>query len=122
MAAKKKAANATLPTGYKKIGGGGPAAFDFKTGGALEGTVIEKKTVPQQRKEKVGKKTVMKTVNVPVMIVADKDGELHSVWESAGIKDLIAAAKPKQKVFIRFDGQKKLPNGNRFNAFTCGLK
>lgn len=112
---KAGAAEAGIPAGYTQIQTGNfPPNWDFDKNPLLVGRVTENKTVPQKR----GKKTV----EVRIIYVADKNGELWAVWESKQLEAFMQQVKPKQEIFIRFDGVKKLPHKKTLKSYTVGVK
>lgn len=95
---------ATIPAGFKRVlTGNFPDVFDFRTTATLQGTVSEIKNVQTKRGKKM--------VESRIMYVADKDGALYGVWESAALAGLFneLGKNPKgRKVWIHYKGEKKI--------------
>lgn len=101
--------------GWRKMSTGSfPPNHDFKRVPELEGVVTEKKKVPQKR----GKKTE----EVTVIYVANKDGEIAAVWESAALESFMAEVKPKDIVRIVSKGVQKLKGKKTLKAFDVFIK
>ncbi len=109
-----------LPKGFRGVSTSGnfPDAWNPQTEGeTLEGVVMSKRI---EDAKKLGRQNAKKGDKVTIITVADGDGVLRSVWESHALKELCAQAKPKDHVFIRFDGVKKLGK-KRLKLFTAGF-
>jgi hypothetical protein len=118
MAALRKKAGAHeagVPAGYTQIQTGSfPPNWDFEKNPILKGKVTEVKSVPQKR----GKKTVQ----VKILYVADANGEVHAVWESSQLESFMSQVKPKNDVYIKFLGVKKLGKKKTLKEYQAAVK
>lgn len=100
MAAKSKERvfpKVNLPAGFRQVNSGNfPPNHDFKKNPILQGEVTEIKTVAV----KIGRKPK----DTRLMIIADENGVLTSVWESAALEGLFEEAKKGDEVYIQFTG------------------
>lgn len=117
---KGKGKPAGLPAGYTDTSGGKdfPKPWTPEQGDSLEGTVVRKR---QEDAQKLKRRKAKKGDKVYVVEVADKSGEIFSVFESKGIEDWCKQVAPGYRVFIRLDEVKKMPGGRRFKRFTSGF-
>lgn len=105
MASKKPAKKASLPKGFKALGGFGENwPGDLKAGAELIGELIGIDKTKQSRK---GEK---KPVTVRIARIETKEGKTYSVWESWGTRPLMDLPVGSQ-VYIRFDGMGKAKKG-----------
>lgn len=116
MAAKEKRAfqNGKLPAGYERVQRGNfPDTWDFHKKGneVLSGVVQQIKTAQTKNGE------------TRLMYVADSDGQLWSVWDSAALEGLFNDARPGDSVFIRFKGMISVKGRKqKMKDFDVGLK
>lgn len=97
---------------WRKISTGSfPPNHDFKKNPELEGTVTEKKKIPQKR----GKKTVP----VHVIYVANADGEIAAVWESHALAEFMEEVKVGATVRIISKGTQKLKGKKTLKNFEA---
>jgi hypothetical protein len=85
------------PAGARKIEGGNfPPLHDFEKNPVLTGTVTEVKTIQVKKRKKMEE--------TRIMYVADDDGVVESVWESAALEKLFDEVKKGEKIWIAFTG------------------
>jgi hypothetical protein len=88
-----------IPKGMRQLQSGGLAPFhDFKKNPVLYGTVIKIREFVDRWKNKR-----------KVIEVSDSDGLISAVSSSKSLDALFSEAKKGKKVYIRFDGTKKIP-------------
>lgn len=115
----RSAIRSALPAGYRDASGGNfPDAWNPGIGDALQGTVTAKREVTATELKRENAKKGEKVI---VLTVADEDGVLHTVFESAGLRQLCRDAKVGSEVFMRLDSVKKFGK-KRFKSFTAGIK
>jgi hypothetical protein len=109
-----------LPAGFRDTSGGGdfPQSWTPKPGDVLMGTVHTVRTEDAKRLKRANAK---KGDKVAIVVVADSDGVLHTVFESKGIEAFCKEVKRGDTVFLRFVEQKKIGK-KRFNVFESGIK
>lgn len=118
----KQKTQSGVRAGYVDTAGGSlgkPFVFR-RVGDSLEGTIVSKKEIDakqaKRKKAKPGEKVV-------VVTIAQKDtGEVFSIWESVGLKDFCAKAKPKMNALLVLEEIKNLGGGKTFKRFFAGLK
>lgn len=102
-----------LPKGYKIVKGDNFAKSFFfeKVGDSIEGVVLSVKEITYQKKKRL------------IMAIETKKG-VYSVWDSAALIPLFEQAKPKDEVYIRYDGlaEKHKKGQNPMKHFTTGIK
>lgn len=90
-----------IPEGFRRLETGNfPPVHDFTKAAELQGTVNSIKTVEVKTGRKVDK--------TRIMYVADENGVLVSVWESAALEGLFDEAKPGDEVYIQYTGPIKI--------------
>jgi len=107
-----------VPSKYKLMGKGNfpPVWTPEKIGDFLEGIVQQVKAIPTKWKRK-GKQDETR-----IMYVADDDGVLKSVWESAALSDLFDNAQAGDGVYIRYDGPIVIKGRKEpMKGYTTGL-
>lgn len=104
-----------LPPGFRQVSSGNfPPIWNFKAQPVLQGTVHEIKTVAT----KIGRKAQ----DTRLMVIADADGVLTSVWESAALSGLFDEAQKGDKVHIQFTGMIKIKGRQQpMKGFTAGI-
>jgi hypothetical protein len=120
MRTKSAKGNAALPAGFRDTSGGGdfPAAWQPKPGDVLMGTVHATRTEDAKRLKRQNAK---KGEKVAIVVVADSDGVLHTVFESKGTEQFCKEVKRGDTVFLRYVKQKKIGK-KRFNVYQTGIK
>ena len=85
------------PTGARRVAGGNfPPLHDFEKNPVLTGTVEDIKTIQVKIRRKVE--------DTRIMYVADDDGVVESVWESAALEALFNEVKKGSVVWIAYTG------------------
>ena len=113
---KKKGKVTKLPKGYEAISGFGQSwpSDDTKAGDMIEGTITEFDEVDVKR----GKKTT----TVQNMKVETKEGQVHTLWESAGLRPLFEYEEGTI-ICVIFLGMGKAKRGqNPPRLYTLGVK
>lgn len=107
---------ASMPKGFRQISGGNfPPVHDFKKVAILEGVVQEIKTIAT----KIGRKAQ----DTRLMVIADTDGVLTSVWESAALGGLFDEVKKGDTVHIQFTGMVEVKGREqKMKGFIAGIK
>lgn len=110
-----KANSKGIPERYKIVQSGSfPDIYDFTKHNVLEGTVSQIKTVTTRRGKKLDKSRIA--------YIANTDGEVFGVWESAALREFMGQIKKGDEVFIRFNGLKKIKGQkNPMKDFTTGI-
>lgn len=105
-----------IPAGFQQVSTGQfPPNHDFKKEAVCTGAVTQIKESEQKRGTK--------TEKVKILYVADPNtGELSAVWESAALKDFFSQVRPRDTVYIRFDGVAKLKGKKTMKKFTCAIQ
>lgn len=115
--AKRSTVDKSLPAGYTQVSSTDfPDNHDFDKNPICEGTVVDIKTVlvrPSASKKPEERK---------IMAVADSDGVISAVWESAGLKGLFKEAKKGDQVFIKFVETIALKGRKSMRKFVTGIK
>jgi hypothetical protein len=101
-----KAKKATLPKGFKEIGGMAEAWKPVKAGDSVMGRFTGTDVVTVEQRE--GKKKVKVAKNLHKFVT--DDGEVYKVWQSGGLKALESVRK-NQIVYIEFLGMGKAKPG-----------
>lgn len=106
---------AALPQGFRQVSSGNfPAVWNHKANPTLQGVVQEIKTVAT----KIGRKAQ----ETRLMVIADSDGVLQSVWESAALTGLFDEAKKGDTVYIQFTGPIKIKGRTQpMKGFVAGI-
>jgi len=116
---KRQTAGSELPKGFTSIGGFGKSwpNDDTKKGQAICGVVLEYDSIIVTRKR--GKKNVKETVQN--MRLETDNGEVFTIWESAGLKTLFEEDYTDLEVWLRYDGLGKKKSGqNPPRLYTLG--
>lgn len=110
MATKQKQQRSKVPAGMRQVQTGGlPPFHDFSKHRELDGKVV----AVRKFKDRWGNKKRS-------MDIADSDGVLCSVTESAALRGLFNQAKIGKRVVIRFLGSKKIKGRkNPMKQFEC---
>lgn len=109
------AAASKLPAGYESVQGAGfPDNHDFEKSPILQGTVTDVKTVSVKKGRKME--------DTQLMTVADSDGVISAVWNSAGLKELFSKVKKGDSVFIEFLGMIPLKGKQSMKKYSIGHK
>lgn len=109
-----------IPKGFKQVNTSGdfPAFWiPKKAGDVLTGTVMAKRVVDAK---KFGRTNVKKGDTAIVISVADENGELKGFADSHATRQFFEMVRPKQRVFIRFEGIKKFGR-KKLKLFTCAV-
>jgi hypothetical protein len=113
MAKRKKAASG-IPEGMRQVQSGKLAPFhDFSKRNPLDGVVVAIRSFTDRWKKK----------NRAMDIADSETAELTSVTESAGLRGLFDSAKKGDRIWIRYDGQKKIKGRNRpMREYTTAIQ
>jgi hypothetical protein len=104
-----------LPEGFEMVTGQFPDAWDFDAEPVLTGEWMGSRDA----QVKQGTKTVTRLV----ANIRTADGQLHALWESAGLAGLFDKARLGDVVWIRFDGLgTPKPGMNAPKLFTTAIK
>lgn len=111
--AKPKSSGSRIPAGMRQVQTGGlPPFHDFSKHKELDGKVVTIRTF----KNRWGRKQRS-------MDVADENGVLCSVTESAALRGLFDQAKKGKRVVIRFLGAKKIKGRkNPMRQYECYIQ
>lgn len=102
----------TAPKGFKKLEV--PPTFNFEENPTLQGVVMSTKTVTLTRRG----------VREPTKVaqIRDQNGEIFSVWESAGLITFFDQARPGKAVVIHFLGVTPLDDDKTRKDFEVYMK
>ena len=102
-----------LPEGFKPVSAFA-SQWDYTARPVLEGVVsgpIRHITVGKGRNAR----------EAQIMTIADDDGELHDVWDSASLKTFFEAAQPGQRVAIAYQGEREVGQPQPMKVFVGGF-
>jgi hypothetical protein len=104
-----------VPPGMRRIEGGNfPPVNDFEKNPVVQGIIHGIKTVAA----KIGRKAQ----DTRIMTIADENGVLVSVWESAALEKLFDEAKPGMQVWIHYTGPISIKGRKQpMKGFECAL-
>jgi len=104
-----------VPDGYTAISTGAvPPAWEPEVDDVLEGEIMLMKKATVQR----GRESVETQ-----FLVIENGGELITIWESAGNKELFAEVSVGDRAYIKYTGLIPLDKGrNPMHGYTIGVK
>lgn len=127
MAAKKKAKAApkrnrsqpkisvAIPEGFQMPASAQVPNWDYEKQKVLQGDAVSMRVIKKKKPRKGEAPTTR------LLTVRDEDGNLHQVWESAGLRGLFDEVLQGGEVFIRYDGLGAKQKGkNQMKVFVTG--
>lgn len=117
---RKKTATGALPAGFIDTSGGGdfPPAWEPKPGEILMGLVH---SVRQESAQRLKRQNAKKGDTVCVVVVADSDGVLQTVFESKALESFCEKVKPGDSIFLQYVETRKIGK-KQFKVFKSGIK